>query len=416
MEFEEAALIISFARDITDRKRAEQERATLEAQLLQAQKMEAVGELAGGIAHDFNNILQSIMGYTQLVLLEAGHDSKTLSKLTEIERASIKAADLIRQLLTFSRKIDSHLKPVNLNQEISRMRELLERTFPKMISIDLILDPSLRDINADGGQIEQVIMNLSINAMHAMPLGGRLAIETANATLDEEFCRSNVDVTAGEYVVLTVSDTGTGMDQETLARIYEPFFTTKGVGKGTGLGLSMVYGIVMNHGATIKCESEPGKGTRFRIWFPAIVDSDSRNVKHAQRIECVPVGTETVMLIDEDPLVLEMGKQMLSQHGYRCITAGTGREGLELYSILKGQIDLVVLDLNTPGVEGCPCLEGLRKLNPEIKVLLSSGYFHNGSVSQSLAGGAMGLIGKPFLLSDFMKAVRDCLDTCQALR
>ncbi|MHC1744368.1 MAG: PAS domain S-box protein [Syntrophobacteraceae bacterium] len=409
--FEDESLVIAFVRDIAERKRAEHERERLEAQLLQAQKMEAVGELAGGIAHDFNNILQSIMGYTQLLLLESAQNAKICGRLTEIERASVRASNLVRQLLTFSRKIGSHLKPVNLNQELSQLRGLLERTFPKMIAIDLSLDPGLKDINADAGQIEQVVMNLAINAMHAMPSGGKLVIETSNAPLEDELYPSNINAKDADYVTLTVSDNGIGMDKDTLDRIYEPFFTTKGIGKGTGLGLSMVYGIVKNHGAYIKCYSELGKGASFKIWFPAIVGYQTSQECTADGINSVPHGTETILLIDDDPSIIEMGKDMLSQFGYRCIYASSGEEGLEVYSVLKAQVDLVILDLSMPGMGGYGCLKELKRLNPEVRVLIASGYSEDGSLLQTFAEGASGFIGKPFLIGEFLRRVRETLES-----
>jgi two-component system, cell cycle sensor histidine kinase and response regulator CckA len=409
IKFEDAELSISFVLDITDRKEAEKDKSKLEVQLLQAQKMKAVGELAGGIAHDFNNILQGIVGYTQLLLLESSPQSKSYSRLKEIEWASVRAADLIRQLLTFSRKIESNLKPINLNHEIAQMRDLLERTFPKMISIELSLDEKLQEISADSGQIEQIIMNLSINAMHAMPAGGKLIIETSNVFLDEEFCRTHLDAQQGEYVLLTVSDSGLGMDQDTLDRIYEPFFTTKGVGKGTGLGLSMVYGIVSSHRGYIKCYSELGKGTIFKIWFPALV-RDQANEEEVRVVDAIPTGTETVLIVDDDLLIREIGKGMLARFGYKCFVASSGEEGLDIYAIRKEEIDLVILDLNMPGMGGYNCLQELKKVNPAVKVLVASGYSRNGSLRHTLAEGASGFIGKPYLLSEFLRTVRETLD------
>lgn len=410
VKFEDEALLIAFVRDITERKRSEQERERLEAQLLQAQKMEAVGELAGGIAHDFNNILQSIMGYTQLLLLESARDEKVCSRLKEIEQASMKASNLVRQLLTFSRKIGSCLKPLDLNQEIEHLKPLLERTFPKMISIDLALDPGLKQINADSGQIEQVIMNLAINAMHAMPTGGTLFIETSTGPLDEDYVPDNMQGGESEYVILSLTDTGIGMDRDILDRMYEPFFTTKGVGKGTGLGLSMVYGIIKSHGAYIKCDSELGKGTRFRIWFPSIATAQA-DQHHLNGINSAPHGTETILLIDDDPSIIAMGREALTQFGYRCISASSGEEGLEIYSVLKGQVDLVILDLSMPGMGGYGCLRELKRLNREAKVLIASGHSTDGSLLQTFAEGANGFIGKPFMIAELLKRAREALDS-----
>ena len=402
--------VASLVLDITEQKQAEKEKLRLEAQLLQAQKMEAVGELAGGIAHDFNNLLQGISGYTQLLLIECAQKKEDCSRLQGIQRAALRAADLIRQLLTFSRKIESQLRPLNLNHAIDRMKEMLERTIPKMIAFEYYLTPELNDIEGDAMQIEQVIMNLSINAMHAMPEGGKVIIETSNELLDEAYCRSHFDSKAGRYVVLSVSDNGTGMDPETLHRIYEPFFTTKEIGQGTGLGLSIVYGIVKSHGAHIKCYSEPGKGTRFQIYFPAAatetVVEDQMPVS-----DDIPQGTETVLLVDDDEAVRDIGLQMLSNKGYAVMTATSGEEGVRLYRDRSQSIDLVVLDLNMPGMGGYKCMQALRAIDPGIKILIASGYTPKGEIQHTLAEGAQGYIIKPFQFVDFMKKVRHALDS-----
>jgi PAS domain S-box-containing protein len=402
--------VASLVEDITERKRAEQEKQRLEAQLLQAQKMEAVGELAGGIAHDFNNLLQSISGYTQLLLIECRQMEQVCSRLRGIERASMKAADLVRQLLTFSRKIDSQLRPLNLNHAIEQMKEMLERTIPKMIAFQYHLAPGLKDIEGDPTQIEQIIMNLAINAMHAMPEGGTIVIETTNASFNPELRRRRRDdPIAGPCVVLSVADTGVGMDQETLNRIYEPFFTTKGIGRGTGLGLAMVYGIVKSHRAQITCSSEPAKGTRFRIFFP--VAATGRPAKEEKSVvEEIPGGTETILLIDDDAAVRDIGAQMLARHGYTILTAPDGEEALRLYKDHQERIDLVVLDLNMPGMGGYKCMLALKAIRPDIKILIASGYAQRGDRQPPQEDDAYGYIAKPFQLLDFMKKVRLALN------
>ena len=401
--------VASLVQDVTERKQAEKEKQRLEAQLLQAQKMEAVGELAGGIAHDFNNLLQGISGYTQLLLLECEQKKEDCSRLHGIQRASSRAADLIRQLLTFSRKIESDLRPLNLNHAIEQMKEMLERTIPKMIAFEYSLDPGLRDIEGDPIQIDQIIMNLSINAMHAMPEGGKIIIETSNEQLDQTYCRSHFDSKEGPYVVLSVSDNGAGMDKETLGRIYEPFFTTKEVGRGTGLGLSIVYGIVKGHHAHIRCYSEPGKGTRFQVYFPASF-SEIEDRKENTIVDDLPQGTEAILLIDDDEAVRDIGFQMLSNTGYTVITAVDGEEGVKLYKDRPANIDLVVLDLNMPGMGGYKCMQALKAIDPGIKILIASGYTPSGDMQEALADGARGYIVKPFQFIDFMRKVRLALD------
>ena len=255
----EPHLLLAF-NDITERKKAEEEQDHLKAQLSQAQKMEAVGILAGGVAHDFNNILTVVQGFSELLLMEMNEKAPGYSDLLKIHEAGLRGAELVRNLLAFSRKAETKPRPINLNHEVTRIEKLLSRTIPKMIKTELHLEGDLAAVNADPDQMGQVLMNLAVNAEQAMPDGGNLTIATANITLDEEYCRSYPEIHPGDYVLLTVSDTGHGMDKETLGHIFEPFFTTKEVGKGTGLGLAMVYGIVKLHGGHIGCESEPNRG------------------------------------------------------------------------------------------------------------------------------------------------------------
>lgn len=399
----------SLLEDITERKKAEQEKQRLEAQLLQAQKMEAVGELAGGIAHDFNNLLQSISGYAQLLLIDCIRKEEDCTRLQGIEQASKRAADLIRRLLTFSRKIEPHLLPLNINDVITQMKEMLERTIPKMISFEYHLDPELKQIDGDATQIEQIIMNLSINAMHAMPDGGSIIVETENVHLDQDYCRIHIGFQEGPHVILSISDNGIGMDQETLARIYDPFFTTKGVGRGTGLGLSIIYGIVKGHRAQIQCYSEPGKGTRFQIFFPAKVAAVALDEEQPEE-EMLPGGTETILLIDDDEAIRDIGVQILERNGYSVMNAESGEEGLRRFEEQPTNIDLVVLDLNMPGMGGYKCMQEIKAINPETKILIASGYTPRGEVKAALEEGACGYIVKPFQLVDFLKKVRFALD------
>jgi two-component system cell cycle sensor histidine kinase/response regulator CckA len=269
------SLMVVMAEDISGRKRAEAERKELEAQLLQAQKMEAVGLLAGGVAHDFNNLLQAVLGYTQILLLDRERDDREFLMFKEIEKAARRASELTRQLLTFSRKVESKLRPVDLNNEVKQVRGLLERTLPKMVHIELDLQDRPWTIGADPSQVVQILMNLGVNAMDAMPGGGKLLFETKNVVLDGQFCSVHPDAKPGRYVLLNVSDTGVGIGKETVEHIFEPFFTTKEVGKGSGLGLAIVYGIVKNHGGCIIPRTQPGQGTAFEIYFPVMEEDGS---------------------------------------------------------------------------------------------------------------------------------------------
>ena len=290
-----------------------------------------------------------------------------------------------------------------------QMRDMLERTIPKMIAFEYHLDPALKQIDGDATQIEQVIMNLSINAMHAMPDGGRIIIETENVHLDQDYCRIHLGSQEGPHVILSVSDNGIGMDQETVTRIYEPFFTTKGIGRGTGLGLSTVYGIVKSHRAQIQCYSEPAKGTRFQIFFPARVGTVTFEEGQPAE-EHIPGGTETILLIDDDDDIRDIGIQILERNGYTVMDADNGEEGLRLFEEQQKKIDLVILDLNMPGMGGYKCMQALKTIDPETRILIASGYAPRGDIQKALEEGACGYIVKPFQLIDFLKKVRFALD------
>ena len=394
--------ILCIGSDISEKKR-------LEAQLLHAQKMEAIGTLAGGIAHDFNNVLQAISGYTQIMLMEKNSNDPDYKKLEAIERSSQRASDLTRRLLIFGRKVESKLKPVDLNHEVVQVSKMLERTIPKMINIELCLAENLKITNADPVQIEQIMMNMGVNARDAMPDGGKLIFKTESVILDEAYCKSHLGSNPGEYVLLSVSDTGQGIDDEIMEHIFEPFFTTKETGKGTGLGLAMVYGIVKSHGGYITCESEQGQGATFKIYFPAI--GLENKVTEPKETE-VPIigGNETVLLVDDENSICELGKETLSRVGYKVLTAPDGESALELYSKASRQVDLVILDLIMPGMGGKRCLDGLLELNPHAKVLISSGYSINGATSEALQAGAKGFIAKPYEIKQMLKLVREVLD------
>jgi len=337
--------------DITDSKR-------LEDQLLHAQKMEALGTLAGGIAHDFNNLLQAILGYSDLLLIKKAPGDPDSKRLEVIQNAVRDGADLVSRILTFSRKAESRTRPIDLNEEIGKARQLLRRTVPRMIEIKLVPAETLHIIDADPAQIEQVLLNLAINAQHAMPDGGQLLIETNNVSLSDKYLRTHLGAKRGRYVLLTVSDTGVGMKPEVLERIFEPFFTTKASSQGTGLGLSMVHGIVSQHGGHVRCYSELGRGASFKIYFPVSArEIISEDVSLTRGMPAF--GTETILLVDDDDRIREMGRQMIEMSGYEVLIARSGEEALEMYTSHGAEISLVILDLIMPGMGGKRCLEEL---------------------------------------------------------
>ena len=389
--------------DITERNR-------LEGQLRHAQKMEAVGTLAGGVAHDFNNILQAVSGYIELLLIKKEEEDPDRDYLNQVSRSVQRAAGLVQQLLIFSRKVESKLRSVDLNQEITDARRLLERTIPRMVDIELHPADGLKTINADPIQLEQIVMNLAVNARDAMPDGGRLIVETENVVLDDEYSKLHLGASAGEYVLLTVSDTGCGMDRETLDHIFEPFFTTKDVGTGTGLGLATVYSIVKSHGGYIMCYSELGQGTTFKIYFPVLEAEVTEQAPEHEEVEEIRGGDETILLVDDEETILDIGCAILGRHGYTTITAESGEEAIEVYKKEKERIDLVILDIGMPGMGGYKCLQELLKINTDVKVIITSGYAANGRVKETLETGAAGFVGKPYQLDDMLKRVREVLD------
>jgi PAS domain S-box-containing protein len=393
---------LNFLRDITVEKK-------LESQLVHAQKMAAVGTLAGGIAHDFNNLLQAVQGYTELLLLKKTEGDEGYRELQEISRAARRGGELTRQLLTFSRKVESKLQPVDLNRIVNDVRMLLERTIPKMIKIELHLTGNLHDVNADTSQVEQILMNLAVNARDAMPDGGTLRIETKNVVLDENHRRNQPELSSGKFVLLAVADTGQGIDKTILENIFDPFFTTKEVGKGTGLGLAMVYGIVKSHHGHITCVSKPGEGTTFEIYLPA--------VEHSQRASTIVTGTEvlrggheTVLLVDDDDSLRELGEQILEAYGYTVMSAPDGEGALQVYQECRDRIDLVVLDLSMPGMGGALCLQGILEIDPQAKVVIASGYSFNGETEKVTETGAKAFIQKPYDVQQMLRVVREVID------
>ena len=387
------------------------ERLQLSSQLFQAQKMEAVGTLAGGVAHDFNNLLQVVLGYSELVLSEEDLPATCRDDLARINQAAKNGADLVQRLLTFSRKTEARPRPLNLNKRIEQLQKMLSRTLPKMIEIEPSLAYGLIEINADPTQIDQVLMNLAVNAMDAMPEGGRLAITTENVTLDEAYAKTHLGAKPGRYVLLSVSDTGQGMDKDTVQHIFEPFFTTKGPGEGTGLGLAMVYGIVKQHGGYITCYSEPGEGTTFRMYFPALVSDEELLVIEAQALP--QGGSETILLVDDEELIRDLGARILTKAGYKVIKASNGKEALDIYRARSQEISLVILDLIMPEMAGRQCLEGILSLDPAAKVVIASGHSIDGRTKQILTSMGKEFIRKPYDVRQVLEVVRTVLDAEQ---
>lgn len=402
-EWEGQPASLSVLRDITRTR-------LLEEQLIQAQRLQAVGTLADGIAHDFDNMLHAISGLTQLLLLDKQPDDPETRRLREIEHSARKAGDLVRQILTFSRRIESNLIPTRLNDEIDHAVGILERTLPEKICMELELAENLESINADQEQIEQVLMNLAINAGHAMPDGGKLTFKTKSVLLDQDFCEANLGARPGAYVCVSISDTGCGMDRDTLNQIFEPFFTTRQPDEGIGMGLAMVYGIIKNHGGYIKCDSEPGQGTVFEIFIPIIQNKADDPSVTADNKAALPCGNESILLVDDDPTVRAIGREMLEMFGYTVITADCGEIAITTLNGHIGHIDLVILDVNMPGMGGVNCLKHMLEENPAMRVIMASGFSPDGSVRKSLREGACGFIGKPYRIPEMLRKVREVLD------
>jgi two-component system cell cycle sensor histidine kinase/response regulator CckA len=393
------------ARDVTERKE-------LEEQLRQSQKMEAIGRLAGGIAHDFNNLLTAITGYSELSMKRLGKEDPLLGNLQEIKKAGDRAASLTRQLLAFSRKQVLQPKVLDLNLVVSDLERMLTRLIGEDIELCTVLEPKLASIKVDPGQIQQIIMNLAVNARDAMPQGGKLTIETKNVLLDDEYARKHLAVTPGPFVMLAVSDSGSGIDPHTQSRIFEPFFTTKEVGKGTGLGLSTVYGIVKQSGGNIWVYSEVGRGTTFTIYLPSTddhVQTYTRGVGNERGL----AGTETVLIAEDEEVVRKLACRVLRMYGYQLLEAADGNEALLICESHLAPIDLLITDVIMPGMGGAELANRLTELRPDTSVLLMSGYTDSAMVHHGVLDGGANFIQKPFSPEALAIKVREVLDVKQ---
>jgi two-component system cell cycle sensor histidine kinase/response regulator CckA len=393
-----------FMEDITERR-------ALELQLRQAQKMEAIGRLAGGVAHDFNNLLMVISGYSEFLLERLGPDPGLRGPAQEISNAAQRATSLTRQLLAFSRKQILTPKVLDLNEIVTENLKMLTRMIGEDLDLVMVPASDLGDIRADPGQIEQVIMNLAVNARDAMPQGGKMTIETANVRLDEAYARAHAPLEPGEYIMLAISDTGHGMDAETQARIFEPFFTTKGT-KGTGLGLSTVYGIVKQSGGYIFVDSQPGRGTTFRMYFPraggreeAAAANASMGLPRRER------GHETILLVEDEVNLRRLARQYLENQGYKILEAEDGAAALQIAAGYRGQIDLLFTDVVMPGMNGRDLAVRITGQRPGIRVLFMSGYAENAIGENGTLDPGINLLNKPFSLPTLKDRVREILDS-----
>ncbi|HEY5885692.1 MAG TPA: PAS domain S-box protein [Pyrinomonadaceae bacterium] len=392
------------ARDVTERRQ-------LEDQLRQAQKMESIGTLAGGIAHDFNNLLTIINGYTGLLLKELDDDHNVTEKLEEIRQAGARASSLTHQLLAFSRKQLLRPKTLDLNAIVHEISRMLQRLIGEDIELITILDPSPHRIQADPGQISQVIMNLAVNARDAMPQGGKLTIETTDAFLDEEYCRHHLGAKVGNYLMFSVSDTGCGMTAHTRRHLFEPFFTTKGTGQGTGLGLSTVYGIVKQSGGYIEVQSEIGCGSTFKVYLPLVDREDDTVPAEPEKLNGNLLrGSERVMLVEDEEAVRTLAKEILETCGYEVLEAQDGIEALSMQEISNGAIDLLLTDVVMPRMGGRELMDHLSQRHPHLRVLYMSGYTDDAILRHGLDTGTADLILKPFTPDCLASKVREVLD------
>ncbi len=396
--------LIGFALDVTKLKDAEEERNKLESQLLHAQRMESIGTLAGGIAHNFNNLLMGILGHISLMLLNTESESPQHAHLKKVEQQIRSGADLTKQLLGYAMKGQFVVRTFNLNHLVRETAETFGLA-KKDVALHYELDEDLASIRADSSQLEQVLMNLYVNASDAMPRGGDLYLSTCNVS-HEEMADKPYRPKPGRYVALVVRDTGQGMDPETMERIFEPFFTTKGLAKGTGLGLASAYGIVTGHGGYIDVESEKGAGATFTLYLPASFE----DLRDEQPIKETDQGRSTILVVDDEETVVDVAEQMLIQMGYRVLTARSGAEALDQFERHGSEVHLILLDMIMPGSGGGETYDRLRALSPDVPVLLSSGYSRDGEASEILARGCQGFIQKPFNLQDLSSKIQELLD------
>jgi two-component system cell cycle sensor histidine kinase/response regulator CckA len=391
------------------RKRAEEALRNTEEQLRQAQKMEAVGRLAGGVAHDFNNLLSVILSYASLVLSDEEINEETREAVTEMQKAGVRAADLTRQLLAFSRHQVVTTQILDVNSVLVGMDKMLKRILGEDVELVTLTAPRLAKIRADRGRIEQVVMNLVVNARDAMPHGGNLTVATHDATLDDAGA-SPVVAKAGPYVVLSVRDNGVGMDEATKARIFEPFFTTKPLGKGTGLGLSTVFGIVQQCGGTIRVVSERGAGATFEVYLPAVAETQTREANPSTPLPLRRAASETILLVEDDDQVRNLTHSILRRSGYTVIEATNASDARRACNEHKSTIDLILTDVVLPGANGIQMIEDLMRILPNVKVICMSGYAGDTATQQRIAEAKLPFLQKPITPELLSRKLREVLD------
>ncbi len=395
-------------RDIAARRRAEKEKTSLEKQLHQAQKMESIGRLAGGVAHDFNNVLCAITGHATLALDGLPSENPLRGTLEEISKAADRATDLTRQLLAFSRK--QVIKPmvINLSKLIESLHPMLLRLIGEDIIFKTLPQKGLGCVRADPTQVDQIVLNLAVNARDAMPNGGELLIETSDALLDDGYCTSHANTTPGAYVMIAVSDTGCGMSADIIEKIFEPFFTTKQLGQGTGLGLATVYGIVEQNGGRIEVYSEPGKGSSFKVYFPRVLDKADALTRPT--VTKPVYGEETVLLVEDEEVVRHLAEKLLERLGYQVLSSAAPDEAISLLMQHEGPVDLLLTDVVMPHMNGRELAAKILKLRPKIKVLFTSGYTQNVFAHHGVLDENIEFLAKPYSLSTLAARVREVLD------
>jgi PAS domain S-box-containing protein len=393
---------IAFVSDISQRK-------ALEAQLLHAQKMEAVGRLAGGVAHDFNNMLTVVAGYNRMILDELSPMDPLRGYAEEILKAADRAGALTNQLLAFSRRQVMQPRIINVNDVLIQTQKMLQRLIGEDVQLNLGLFADLGNIKADPNHIEQAIVNLAVNARDAMPMGGTITIETANTQLDENYSKTHLGVKPGEFVMIAVSDTGHGMDSATRQHIFEPFFTTKARGKGTGLGLATVYGMVKQSGGDIWVYSEPGQGTTFKLYFPRVMERTTTDAAGSVRVESTN-GSETILLVEDEKAVRDLTARMLKQLGYTALTAASGAEAIEISRAFPGYIAMLLTDVVMPHMSGRQVADALTGTRPGMKVLYLSGYTENAVVHHGVLENGVDFLPKPFTREVLAHKIREVLE------
>ena len=396
--------------DLSEREKAIREKATLQKQLLQSQKMEAIATLAGGMAHDLNNILTVIKGHAQLTLMSHVESDNLHEDMEQIMESANRGADLTRQLLLYSRRQPMNYEQLNINDRVNSLMKLLGRLIGEDVKVTTKLSAELWDVKADSGNIDQVIMNLTVNARDAMPEGGELILKTHNVRIDEKYLQSYTYAKVGEHVCLEIEDTGTGMDEETTARIFEPFFTTKSTGKGTGLGMSVVYGIVKEHGGWINVYSEPGRGSVFKVYLPASLHKQKRKIQNLVNVEISPGNGENILLVEDEESVLTSTRKLLEESGYQITVATNAEEALKIFRQRERDFDLVFTDTILPGRTGLELIGDIHAINPNIKVLVCSGYTGERIQRETIEKRNYPFIQKPFDLDQLLRKIKKAMN------